>query len=124
MTATARNFRSSWSSKAAVAASAQPHRLFEHRVEHRREVAGRGIDDLQYLGGRGLLVARFFEFGAAGVELPPQFGIGFFELGHRSSIVVPSDHRIARVAVPEPSTRDLSHLLGIERDCIAVSGDH
>jgi hypothetical protein len=33
---------------------AQPHRLFEHRVEHRREVAGRGVDDLQDLGRRGL----------------------------------------------------------------------
>jgi len=35
---------------------AQPRCLFEHRVEHRGEVAGRGIDDLQYLGGRGLLL--------------------------------------------------------------------
>ncbi len=26
--------------------AAQPHRLFQHRVEHRREVAGRRIDDL------------------------------------------------------------------------------
>src|SRR3954462_6806773 len=37
---------------------AQPHRLVEHRVEHRREVAWRRIDDLQHLGGRGLLVER------------------------------------------------------------------
>jgi len=29
-----------------VAGLAQPHRLFEHRLEHRCEVAGRGIDDL------------------------------------------------------------------------------
>ena len=36
--------------------AAQLHRLFQHRVEHRREIAGRGIDDLQYLGGRGLLL--------------------------------------------------------------------
>ena len=35
---------------------AEAVRLFQHRVEHRREVAGRGIDDLQYLGGRGLLL--------------------------------------------------------------------
>ena len=34
---------------------AQPHRLFEHRVEHRHQVAGRRIDDLQYLCCRGLL---------------------------------------------------------------------
>jgi len=34
----------------------QPHRLFEHRIEHRREVAGRAVDNLQYLGGRGLLL--------------------------------------------------------------------
>ena len=30
---------------------AQAHRLFEHCVKHRREVAGRAVDDLQYLGG-------------------------------------------------------------------------
>ncbi len=35
---------------------AQPHRLVEHRIKDRREVAGRGIDDLQYLGGGGLLL--------------------------------------------------------------------
>ena len=35
---------------------AEMHRLFEHRVENRGEVAGRGIDDLQYLGGCGLLL--------------------------------------------------------------------
>src|SRR6516165_11223418 len=35
---------------------AQPHSLFDHRVEYWREVAGRGIDDLQYLGSRGLLL--------------------------------------------------------------------
>src|SRR5438309_11883875 len=37
---------------------AEPHCLFEHRVEHRREVAGGGIDDPQNLGGCGLLVER------------------------------------------------------------------
>src|SRR5215472_16029970 len=29
----------------------QPHRLFEHCFEDRREVAWRGVDDLQYFGG-------------------------------------------------------------------------
>ena len=38
--------------------SAQPHRLFQHRIEHRRQIAGRGIDHLQHLGGRGLLLQR------------------------------------------------------------------
>jgi hypothetical protein len=28
---------------------AKANRLFEHRLKHRREIAGRGIDDLQYL---------------------------------------------------------------------------
>jgi len=37
--------------------SARPaSRLFEHRVEHRCEVAWRGVDELQYLGGRSLLL--------------------------------------------------------------------
>jgi hypothetical protein len=35
---------------------AEPHRLFEHRVEYRREVAGRAVDDPQHLGRRGLLL--------------------------------------------------------------------
>jgi hypothetical protein len=35
---------------------AQPDCLLEHRVEHRGEVARRGIDDLQYFGSRGLLL--------------------------------------------------------------------
>jgi hypothetical protein len=38
---------------------AQPRRLFEHRFEHRGEVAGRSIDDLQHLGSRGLLLQGF-----------------------------------------------------------------
>ena len=39
------------------------HRPFEHRVEHRHEVAGRTVDDPQHLGGRRLLVERFARFG-------------------------------------------------------------
>src|SRR6516165_7164370 len=35
---------------------AQSHRLFEHCVEHWDEIARRGVDDLQYLGGRRLLL--------------------------------------------------------------------
>jgi len=38
-------------------------RLFQDRIEHRREIAGRGIDDLQYLGGRGLLLQRLARLG-------------------------------------------------------------
>src|SRR5204863_5656493 len=49
--------------QAAERGLAQPHRLFEHRVEHRREVAGRGIDNPQHLGGRGLLLQRFARLG-------------------------------------------------------------
>ena len=42
---------------------AQPHRLFQHRVEHRRQIAGRSVDNLQHLGGRGLLLQRLLLFG-------------------------------------------------------------
>jgi hypothetical protein len=33
----------------------------EHRIEYRRKVAGRGVDGLQHLGGRGLLLQRLGE---------------------------------------------------------------
>src|SRR5215469_10572261 len=35
----------------------------EHRIEDRGEVAGRGIDDLQYFGGRGLLLQSLARLG-------------------------------------------------------------
>ena len=37
--------------------------LLQDRIEHWRKVAGRGIDDLQYLGGRGLLLQRLARLG-------------------------------------------------------------
>jgi hypothetical protein len=39
----------------AVVDAAQRMRLFEHCLEYRREVARRGVDDPQHLGGCGLL---------------------------------------------------------------------
>ena len=36
----------------------EAYSLFEHRVKHRREVAGRRVDDLQYLCDRLLLLQR------------------------------------------------------------------
>src|SRR5215469_8157174 len=44
------------SAEPAKGSPAQMHRPFEHRVEDRLELTGRGIDDLQYLGRRGLLL--------------------------------------------------------------------
>jgi hypothetical protein len=35
-----------------------PHRLLEHGIEDRSEVAGRAVDDLQHLGGCGLSLQR------------------------------------------------------------------
>jgi len=46
--------------------NAAPHSLcafFQYHLEHRSEVAGRRIDYLQDLGGRGLLVERLAPFG-------------------------------------------------------------
>src|SRR5215469_6241701 len=44
--------------------------LLEHRLKHWSEVAGRGIDDAQHLGGRGMLFQGFAQCrGSRG--LPP-----------------------------------------------------
>src|SRR5262252_8634505 len=43
--------------------TAEPVRLFQYRLEHRRKVAGRGVDDLQHFGGRGLLFQRLSRLG-------------------------------------------------------------
>src|SRR3954453_1642450 len=47
----------------AEGALAQTQRLCEYRLKNRGEVAGRGIDDLQYLRGRGLLFQCLTRFG-------------------------------------------------------------
>src|SRR3954469_19563205 len=42
---------------------AYSRRFFQHCVEHWGKVAGRRIDDLQHLGGRGLLLQRLARLG-------------------------------------------------------------
>src|SRR5262249_12226298 len=42
--------------QAAISDMTAAVRLLQDRVEHRRELAGRGVDDLQDRGGRGLLL--------------------------------------------------------------------
>ena len=51
-----------------MAASQSRIAFFEHRVEHRSEIAGRRIDDLQHLGGRHLLFQRLVTLGGALVQ--------------------------------------------------------
>lgn len=51
--------------------AAQSHRLFEHRVEDRGQIAGRGVDDLQYFGDPGFSVQRRVERGFGFSELAP-----------------------------------------------------
>jgi hypothetical protein len=51
--------------QASVVGAAEAVCLFQDRVEHRREVAGRGIDDLQDLGGGGLSGQRLVPLSGA-----------------------------------------------------------
>ena len=39
--------------------SADSHRFFQHGVEDRLQLAGRGADNLEHVGGGGLLLQRF-----------------------------------------------------------------
>src|ERR1700745_1489957 len=56
--------------------SAQPHRSIKHRIEHRHEVSGRGIDDLKYFGGGGLLLRELIALGKSLIEPPLQLSVG------------------------------------------------
>jgi len=53
---------------------AQSQCLFEHCVEDRGEIAGRGIDDLQYLGDGTLSRQRPIPLGSALCKVPLEFG--------------------------------------------------
>ena len=46
-----------------VVGAAERMRLFQDRIEHRREIAGRRIDDLQHLGSRRLLLQGLTRLG-------------------------------------------------------------
>jgi hypothetical protein len=69
---------------------AQRHRLVENGVEHRREVAGRGVDDTEHLGGGGLLLQGLVALGTVLlplgkclIEPPLQLTIGVLKVGSR-----------------------------------------
>jgi hypothetical protein len=52
----------------------EPRRLVEHCIKHRPEVAGRAVDGLQHLGGRGLPLQRLVALGSALGKLALQIG--------------------------------------------------
>ena len=61
---------------------AKPRHLFEHGVEHRDEVAGRGVDDLQDFGNRGLLVERLVTLGFALAKFSLKLGKLTSQIGY------------------------------------------
>src|SRR3954452_2442115 len=54
----------------------------ENHIEHRREIAGRGIDDLQDLGGRGLPSQSLVPLGDYFVEPALQLREGGLRIGY------------------------------------------
>jgi len=68
--------------KMSIVRVAEVNRLVEHRIEHRCEVAGRGIDDLQYLGGCGLPLQGLIALGKGLIEPPLQVSVGAPKLGY------------------------------------------
>ena len=65
----------------AVGGAAQADRLFQHGIEHRREIAGRRVDHLEHLGGGGLARQRLIAFGGTLPQLRLKLGDGplYFE---------------------------------------------
>jgi len=57
-------------------------RLVKDRIENGREIARRGIDDLQDLGGRGLLRERLVTLGFALGKFSLTLGKLTFEIGY------------------------------------------
>ena len=60
---------------------AEAHRPFEYRIEYRREIAGRGVDDLQDLLGRSLLLQKLVAVDEACLQPLLEFGDGLLEIG-------------------------------------------
>jgi hypothetical protein len=60
---------------------AKLERPLKHGVENRREVAGRGIDDLQDFAGRALPSQRLIALGGSLDKLPLQIGDNLLRIG-------------------------------------------
>ncbi len=73
---------------------AQGHGLVQHRIEHRREIARRGIDDPQHLGGRGLLRQRFVSLDDPLLKLRFKLDDSLLQIDSRC-VALPS-HLVAR----------------------------
>src|SRR5712691_9277281 len=67
--------------KDAYVGSTETVSLLQYRVEHRRGVARRGIDDLQHLGGRGLALQRLITLGSAFGKLALKIGDHLLKIG-------------------------------------------
>ena len=83
---------------AAMTPNAAPHsrvRLFQHRVEHRRQIAGRGVDHLQHLSGRGLLLQRLALLGDQPRVLHRDHRLGGEVLQQRDLLVGERPHLLA-----------------------------
>jgi hypothetical protein len=84
--------------------AAQRMRLLQDRIEHRGEIAGRGIDDAQHLSSRGLLLQGF-------VRLGDQSGVLYRDHSLRSEVLQERDllvgkrPNIAAIYVQDPEQR-------------------
>src|SRR5438067_2772377 len=72
----------------------QPDRPFEHRLEHRGEVARRGVDDLQDFGQSSLFGQSFVPLGECPVEAALQLSngapkFGYVVIQHRGHVLAP-----------------------------------
>ena len=56
--------------------------LLKHGLEHRRKIAGRGVDDAQHLGRRGFSGECLVTLRCALVQLSPRLGKLALKIGH------------------------------------------
>src|SRR6516165_102862 len=67
----------------AVFGTAEAVRFFQYRIEDRREIAGRGVDNLQEFGDGGLPRQSLVALGGAFLDLRLKFGDGPPQIGKR-----------------------------------------
>src|SRR5437764_1931523 len=80
-------------------------RLLQDRLEHRDEIARRGVDDLQDFGQSSLFGLGFVALGKCLTEPPPQLSVGTVRIGylvieHRSHVLAPVAPRYFRHHTP------------------------
>jgi hypothetical protein len=102
-------------------------RFFQDCVEHRREVAGRTVDDPQHLGGRRFSGQRLVQLGRALLQFALEIGNDLLRISYRTirlraHLQASSDRLPSRIIPGPPRATTFRQQPGTQRGKAPIAG--